>query len=696
MAVNLSPIWGAGAQLFDNSGNVLSGGKIYTYAAGTTTPATTYTSSNGITANSNPIILNSAGRVPYEIWLTDTLAYKFVLKDSNDTLIATYDNLVGINSNYIAYTAQQEIQTATAGQTIFDLATMQYQPGTNNLSVFVDGVNQYGPGAQYAYVETDTDTVTFVSGLHVGASVKFTTASPVAGAVMNAENVAYDPPFTGAVGTNVEAKLAQTVSVKDFGAVGDGSTDDTAAIQDALDYAHSIGGAVVTADGTCRVSSEVLVESGVTFNFNKLIPDTASNRVMRIYGGCIISGTIDTSEFPAYSSNALTIDGNGENMGSPFRLHIKTAVNVVINGGGSTGTAVYFQATDTNARIMGVQLNLRVNNFYYGIYMSQTSTDLSRFITSNYISMESSDTLRALWMESAQANHYGIDGNVITAKGQPKSGTTHQLYKLCGQDNTFDLLPWDWDTVVGTAPVATTLDQYSRRNIFYWHTEWSYFSNASTDASNVFFAPFNSGIRCQSLAASRVDNLLPFLNCEPSLANNKYYLTVDNTGGRVNLIGMDASNNVLFTCKNVYGFGINGTQRLFITPTYIAPNPDNAMSCGSGGARWTVVYAATGTINTSDGTTKQQIRELSNAEKAVANRCKSLIRSFKFNDAVETKADGARWHFGVIAQDVKDAFEAEGLVAEDYGVFCSDTLEDGSVRLGVRYDELFAFIIGAM
>ena len=116
MAVNLSPIWGAGAQLLDNSGNVLSGGKIYTYAAGTTTPATTYTSSSGITANSNPIILNSAGRVPYEIWLTDGVSYKFILKDSNDTLIATYDNLTGINSNFIAYTAQQEIQTATAGQ----------------------------------------------------------------------------------------------------------------------------------------------------------------------------------------------------------------------------------------------------------------------------------------------------------------------------------------------------------------------------------------------------------------------------------------------------------------------------------------------------------------------------------------------------------------------------------------------------
>lgn len=177
MAVNLSPIWGAGAQLLDNSGNVLSGGKIYTYLAGTTTPATTYTSSNGLTANSNPIILNSAGRVPYEIWLNDSIQYKFVLKDANDTLIGTWDNLVGINSNFVAYTGQQEIQTATAGQTVFTLTTMQYQTGTGNLSVFVDGVNQYGPNAQYAFVETDATTVTFVSGLHVGALVKFTTSA---------------------------------------------------------------------------------------------------------------------------------------------------------------------------------------------------------------------------------------------------------------------------------------------------------------------------------------------------------------------------------------------------------------------------------------------------------------------------------------------------------------------------------------
>lgn len=99
MAVNLSPVYGAGAQLFDNNGFPLAGGFIYTYLAGTSTPASTYTSSTGNIQHSNPIILDASGRVPGgEIWLTTQISYKFVIEDSSSVLIGTYDNINSINN----------------------------------------------------------------------------------------------------------------------------------------------------------------------------------------------------------------------------------------------------------------------------------------------------------------------------------------------------------------------------------------------------------------------------------------------------------------------------------------------------------------------------------------------------------------------------------------------------------------------
>lgn len=95
MAVNLSPI-GNGFQFFNNDGLPLNAGKIYTYQAGSTTPFTTYTDVNGLIANTNPIILGTSGRTPSDIWLTEGFYYKFVLTDSSDVTIQTYDNLYGI------------------------------------------------------------------------------------------------------------------------------------------------------------------------------------------------------------------------------------------------------------------------------------------------------------------------------------------------------------------------------------------------------------------------------------------------------------------------------------------------------------------------------------------------------------------------------------------------------------------------
>lgn len=99
MTVVISLFAGVGAQFFDNSGVPLTGGLIYTYAAGTTTPLATYTSSSGTTPHTNPIVLDAAGRVN-EIWLDSASSYKFVLKTSTDITIATYDNVYGSDGSF--------------------------------------------------------------------------------------------------------------------------------------------------------------------------------------------------------------------------------------------------------------------------------------------------------------------------------------------------------------------------------------------------------------------------------------------------------------------------------------------------------------------------------------------------------------------------------------------------------------------
>ena len=97
MAAYISPLFGAGFQAFNNQGVVLAGGKIYTYVAGTTNAQATWTSSTQSVQNSNPIVLDSAGRVPTAVWLQGGVAYKFVLTDSNGNTIGTYDNVPGVN-----------------------------------------------------------------------------------------------------------------------------------------------------------------------------------------------------------------------------------------------------------------------------------------------------------------------------------------------------------------------------------------------------------------------------------------------------------------------------------------------------------------------------------------------------------------------------------------------------------------------
>jgi len=243
MAVNLSPVGGAAAQFFTNTGAVLTGGKLYTYLSGTTTPVTTYTTSAGNVAHTNPIILDSAGRVSSggEIWLTVGTVYKFLLKDSNDVLIGTYDNI---------------------------------------------------PSQAY----TDASLVT------------------------------YTPAGANAVTTTVQAKLRESVSVKDFGASpSNTSGQNTTAFQNALN-AHDT---IYVPDGTYLCGA-------LTFNAgNVLLGESRQNTIITYTGSTtFITGGADLNRV-GLENISITASGSPTGYGIFFDLSTVRQprfVNIAVTG----------------------------------------------------------------------------------------------------------------------------------------------------------------------------------------------------------------------------------------------------------------------------------------------------------------------------------------------------------------------------
>jgi hypothetical protein len=377
MAVLLSPVGGVAGQFFDNNGDPLVGGKLFTYAAGTTTPQVTFTSALGVTPNSNPIILNGGGRVPSEIWLTDGLQYKFVLYSSTDQLIGSWDNIVGINSNFVNFVTSEEVQTATAGQTVFTLTTMAYQPGTNNLVVYVDGVNQI-QGGTFSFVETSSTVVTFTTGLHLGAVVKFVSAETLTGAATSANLVSYTPAGSGAVATNVQTKLRETVSVKDFGAVGDGVADDTAAIQAAVDAVVAAGGGVVNLGaGTFKITSPITLQSDVVLRgagkHQTVLAEGALTFLVQAVGA--LSGTSHTLASNANADTRTIVLSSGGASYAVGDYALLQAENLPFAGPAATAKQAEYVRIET---IVGNTLTVRGNLAF--TYTTANTAKLSKLL----------------------------------------------------------------------------------------------------------------------------------------------------------------------------------------------------------------------------------------------------------------------------------------------------------------------------
>ena len=273
MSVNLSLLAGAGWQFFTSNGTPLVGGLIYTYAAGTTTPQATYTSSAGTIAQANPIVLDSAGRVSAgEVWLSAGVSYKFAVKDSTGITIGTYDNILG----------------------------------ANDFSGF--------------YASTGSSLIGFL------------------------------PYGTGAVATNVQAKLRQTVSVADFGAVGDGVTDDYAAFTAAIAALPAKGGTIyipTTSTNIYRISQTLSIRKPTHMYGDVMAANNTTGTTL--YFDANVSGIV----FGAYNTSLYTTITPDGALGSQYSVLENL---LILSAGGVTnvdGVVLRVQMTCRNVAARG-------------------------------------------------------------------------------------------------------------------------------------------------------------------------------------------------------------------------------------------------------------------------------------------------------------------------------------------------------
>jgi hypothetical protein len=266
---------------YDNNNNPLVGGQLYTYQAGTTTPAATYTDSTAVTPNSNPVVLNARGEAP--VWLSPTQAYKLVLKDANGNTIWTVDQVTSPAPVAVGNMTDEKGLGGlpgfvngvdfTAGTTT-TLTLSQNYGSSANLWVAFDAAEQgadtftlSGTTLTFNAPIPNGTTKVYVKGgasLATGsiANGSVTDASIATNAGIQSTKLAYNQGSTGAVTRTVQSRLQDAIFLSDFGAVGDGVADDTAAVQAAINAAAATHKPLYLSPGNYKITSTLMVGNG--------------------------------------------------------------------------------------------------------------------------------------------------------------------------------------------------------------------------------------------------------------------------------------------------------------------------------------------------------------------------------------------------------------------------------------------------
>lgn len=214
-------------QFFGTDGLPLVGGKLYTYAAGTTTPLATYTDHTGNTANTNPVILDSAGEA--DVWLPETTAYKYVLKTSEDVSLFTVDYVS------VPLTANSFASPPPIGSDVPNSGTFTTLNVTG-AAIFEDTAN-FTEAVEFDSTVTIADDVTIAGRLSL---------TDTGAAKLNVGTTAQRPvaPMDGDIRYNSDTSKYEGYSGSAWGQLGGGATGGGA------DTIFVLNGQTVTVDYT--------------------------------------------------------------------------------------------------------------------------------------------------------------------------------------------------------------------------------------------------------------------------------------------------------------------------------------------------------------------------------------------------------------------------------------------------------------
>ena len=255
---------------------------------------------------------------------TDT--YSITVRNKNHVLVfSAFDQS---DSPTSVFDISTQLITATAGQLTFTLTTFTYLPGTETLEVYRNGLRL---NLGLDYLETNSSTVTLTAPAAAGDQFLFQGGAVVSGAQVPGSDVSFLQAGTGAVTRNMQDKVRESVSVKDFGAVGDGVTDDTAAIQAAINSLPASGGSVYFPAGVYKITSTIQVGNGTNSALS------TKNSVQLLGSGCApFQGTSAGTVLKwdgAIGGTVVSFNGSGDGFGLDRILvdcNLKAAIGIAV------------------------------------------------------------------------------------------------------------------------------------------------------------------------------------------------------------------------------------------------------------------------------------------------------------------------------------------------------------------------------